>query len=140
MAPANSNIVVEEPLKTIFTEDEINNVLERIIQFGKYRNKEKSMLWILEEDPTYFEWIANKMYQDGMGDTKTCQIYIHLIMERIPIDKTKDIIKYGRFAGNSFQWLLKNKTSYFTWLLKTKKQTDPFANQTRYMEQLMSKH
>ena len=140
MVSANMNTTIEEPLQVIYDEEEINSVLDRIIQFGRYKNSSKSMREILEEDPTYFIWIANKMVQDGLGETKTCKIYGHVIQNQIPLDRSDEGMKYGRYKGKTLSWLLTNKTSYFAWLLKMRKDSNRYSNETRLMEFLMKKH
>jgi len=141
MAPATVSINLEDPSTTqTFSEDEVEMVMDRTIKFGRYKTQDRTIGWILENDPLYFIWMANKMVEDGYGDTKTCRIYSSLIKEKIPIDRTNELIQYGQYRGKTYQWLLSKKTSYFLWLLEQKKQTKPFSNETRFMESLMTKH
>jgi len=140
MTQANKTMEVEQPLKVIYTEEEVNAVLQRIITYGKYKGGGTTMDWITKKDPAYFEWIVNKMCTDGMRNTKTCQVYIQVIEERIPIDNSQDILKYGRFKGESLLRILKDNLSYFSWLLKVRQESNPFSSQTRYMEYIKSKH
>ena len=140
MAPASIRITEEGSSKVVFSDDDVEMVLDRTIKFGKYKTEDRKIGWIVEKDPNYFVWLANKMVEDGLGETKTCKIYAHLINERVPIDHTMELLTYGQYRGKTYKWLLTNKTSYFMWLLDQKRQIRPYANETRYMESLMKKH
>jgi uncharacterized protein (DUF3820 family) len=129
----------DAPEMSLISDELINQVMERTITYGKYKGS-KTYFDILNEDPDYFIWITNKMIESKLEETKTFSVFSLMVRMRIPIDKTRDVLPYGKYKGKTYQWLLSNKTQYFTWLLDQKKKEKPFDNETRYMKYLMEKH
>lgn len=137
MTPSQDQKTDNVSTKLMLTAEERAQYMEKIIRFGKYKAEDRSMQWIIDNDPKYFIWITNKMIEDGYGDTNTCRLYVEVIEEKLPLDSSQTCVTVGKYKGKSYKWLLKNKSQYFLWLLKQKQTNKPYEMESRIMQSLL---